>query len=217
MSVNLDKAKNSKATIKRLLKYLDGSKKILFIVVIFIIAYVILNTSQSLMLQPIIDDYITPLLENPADNEAKLGCIRMIGTLFIICMLTAFCSFLQSKFMIKVSQKVVKQMRDEVFAKIQRLPIRYFVVHPSGELMSRIVNDIDNISTALNTSINQLISGVLTVVVILVILFVINPILAIISLISLPIMLFVVGKIANYNKAQFVKQQEALADVNGYV
>ena len=56
MSVNLDKAKNSKATIKRLLKYLDGSKKILFIVVIFIIAYVILNTSQSLMLQPIIDD-----------------------------------------------------------------------------------------------------------------------------------------------------------------
>lgn len=217
MSVNLDKAKNSKATIKRLLKYLDGSKKILFVVILFIIAYVILNTSQSLILQPIIDDYITPLLENPTDSEAKLGCIRMIATLFIICMLTAVCSFLQSKLMIKVSQKVVKQMRDEVFAKIQRLPIRYFVVHPSGELMSRIVNDIDNISTALNTSINQLISGVLTVVVILVILFVINPILAIISLISLPIMLVVVGKIASYNKAQFVRQQEALADVNGYI
>lgn len=217
MSVNLDKAKNSKATIKRLLKYLDGSKKILFVVILFIIAYVILNTSQSLILQPIIDDYITPLLENPTDSEAKLGCIRMIATLFIICMLTAVCSFLQSKLMIKVSQKVVKQMRDEVFAKIQRLPIRYFVVHPSGELMSRIVNDIYNISTALNTSINQLISGVLTVVVILVILFVINPILAIISLISLPIMLVVVGKIASYNKAQFVRQQEALADVNGYI
>ena len=208
MSVNLDKAKNSKATIKRLLKYLEGSKKILFVVVLFIIAYVVLNTSQSIMLQPIIDDYIVPLLENPADSEAKLGCIRMIATLFIICMLTAVCSFLQSKFMIKVSQKVVKQLRDEVFAKIQKLPIRYFVVHPSGELMSKIVNDIDNISIALNTSINQLISGVLTVIVILVILFVINPILATI---------FVVGKIANYNKAQFIKQQEALAEVNGYI
>ncbi len=217
MSVNLDKAKNSKATIKRLLKYLEGSKKILFVVVLFIIAYVVLNTSQSIMLQPIIDDYIVPLLENPADSEAKLGCIRMIATLFIICMLTAVCSFLQSKFMIKVSQKVVKQLRDEVFAKIQKLPIRYFVVHPSGELMSKIVNDIDNISIALNTSINQLISGVLTVIVILVILFVINPILATISLISLPIILFVVGKIANYNKAQFIKQQEALAEVNGYI
>ena len=83
--------------------------------------------------------------------------------------------------------------------------------------MSKIVNDIDNISIALNTSINQLISGVLTVIVILVILFVINPILATISLISLPIILFVVGKIANYNKAQFIKQQEALAEVNGYI
>lgn len=217
MSVNLDKAKDSKGTLKRLLTYLDGSKKVLVAVLIFIIAYVILNTSQSLILQPIIDDYIVPLLENPTDIESKAGCIRMIVILFVICMSTAVCSFIQSKLMIKVSQKVVKQMRDEVFRKIQKLPIKYFDTHPHGELMSRIINDIDNISTALNTSINQLISGVLTVVTVLVILFVISPVLATVSLLSLPVMLIVVGKIAQYNKVQFIKQQEALADVNGYI
>ena len=217
MSVNLDKAKDSKGTLKRLLEYLEGSKKVLIIVLIFIIAYVILNISQSLILQPIIDDYIVPLLENPSDTNAKIGCIKMIITLFIICVLTAICSYVQSKMMIKVSQQVVKRLRDEVFSKIQKLPIKYFDTHPHGELMSRIINDIDNISSALNTSINQLISGVLTVVIILVILFVINPILATISLLSLPIMLVVVGKISKYNKTQFIKQQEALAEVNGYI
>lgn len=217
MSVNLDKAKDSKGTVKRLLEYLEGSKKVLIIVLIFIIAYVILNISQSLMLQPIIDDYIVPLLENPSDMNAKIGCVKMIITLFIVCVLTAICSYVQSKMMIKVSQQVVKRLRDEVFSKIQKLPIKYFDTHPHGELMSRIINDIDNISTALNTSINQLISGILMVVIILVILFVINPILATISLLSLPIMLVVVGKISKYNKTQFIKQQEALAEVNGYI
>lgn len=217
MSVNLDKAKDSKGTLKRLLEYLEGSKKVLIIVLIFIIAYVILNISQSLILQPIIDDYIVPLLENPSDMNAKIGCIKMIITLFIVCVLTAICSYVQSKMMIKVSQQVVKRLRDEVFSKIQKLPIKYFDTHPHGELMSRIINDIDNISTALNTSINQLISGILMVVIILVILFVINPILATISLLSLPIMLVVVGKISKYNKTQFIKQQEALAEVNGYI
>lgn len=217
MSVNLDKAKDSKGTLKRLLEYLEGSKKVLIIVLIFIIAYVILNISQSLILQPIIDDYIVPLLENPTDTNAKIGCIKMIITLFIVCVLTAICSYVQSKMMIKVSQQVVKRLRDEVFSKIQKLPIKYFDTHPHGELMSRIINDIDNISTALNTSINQIISGILMVVIILVILFVINPILATISLLSLPIMLVVVGKISKYNKTQFIKQQEALAEVNGYI
>jgi ATP-binding cassette subfamily B protein len=169
------------------------------------------------MLQPIIDDYIVPLLEDPTNMEAKIGCIKMILALFAVCIATSVSSFVQSKMMIKVSQNVVKQLRDEVFAKIQKLPIKYFDTHPHGELMSRIINDIDNISTALNTSINQLISGFLTVVIILVILFVINPILAGVSLLALPVMLLVVSKIAKYNKVQFIKQQQALAEVDGYI
>lgn len=217
MQVNLDKAKDSKATIKRLLTYLKGSKKQLIIVYIFIILSVVLSLAQSALLLPIVDDYIVPLLKNPEVVEYKIGCLRMILVLIIIAISAAICSYVQSKIMIEVSQKTVKRLRDEVFTKIQKLPIKYFDTHANGELMSRIVNDIDNISISLNTSINQIISGFLTLVITLIIMIIISPILSIISLLSLPIMLVVVSKIAKINKKQFIKQQEALAKVDGYI
>ena len=217
MSVNLDKAKDSRGTIKRLLSYLSGSKKELTLVYVFIAFSVILSLAQSVILQPIIDDYIVPLLKHPEVVEYKIGCIRMIVILVIIAISAGICTYIQSKVMIEVSQKTVKKLRDEVFSKIEKLPIKYFDTHPHGELMSRIVNDIDNISISLNTSINQMISGVLTVFATLIIMIVISPILSAISLLSLPIMVLVVGKIAKINKKQFIKQQEALAKVDGYI
>ena len=217
MSVNLDKAKDSKRTTRRLLTYLKGSKKELIAVYIFIILSVILSLAQSVILQPIIDDYIVPLLKNPEITEYKIGCIRMIMVLILIAVSAGICSFIQSKIMIEVSQKTVKTLRDEVFAKLEKLPIKYYDTHPNGELMSRVVNDIDNISISLNTSINQMISGFLTLVSTLIIMIVISPVLSAISLLSLPVMLFVVSKIAKINKKQFIKQQEALARVDGYI
>ena len=119
--------------------------------------------------------------------------------------------------MIKTAQVAVADMRKDLFAKLQKLPIKYFDTHPKGELMSRIVNDIDNVSTALNTSVNQIISGVLMVITTLVTMIVISPTLAMISILTLPIMLFVVSKIAILNKKQFIKSQESLAEVNSYI
>ena len=161
--------------------------------------------------------YIVPLLKNPEVTEYKIGCIRMIVVLIIIAIAAAICSYIQSKIMIEVSQNTVKKLRDEVFAKIQKLPIKYFDTHPNGELMSRIVNDIDNISISLNTSINQIISGILTLILSLIIMIAISRVLSIISLLSLPVMLIVVSQIAKINKKQFIKQQEALAKVDGYI
>ena len=217
MRVNLDKAKDSKATTRRLLTYLRNSKKQLIIVFIFLVLTVILSLAQSVILQPIIDDYIVPLLKNPENTQYKLGCIRMILILIGIAIATGVCNYIQARIMISVSQKTVKRLRDEVFSKIEKLPIKYFDTHANGELMSRIVNDIDNISISLNTSISQIISGVLTLISTLIIMILISPVLSAISLISLPIMLVVVSKIAKINKKQFIKQQQALAEVDGYI
>ena len=217
MRVNLDKAKDSKGTIKRLLSYLKDSRKALVVVYIFIIFSIILDLAVSLILQPIIDDYIVPLLQNPEMTEYKIGCIKMIGLLVILSILYGVCDYIQAKVMIKVSQKTVKKLRDDVFSKLQTLPIKYFDTHSNGEIMSRVVNDIDNISISLNTSLNQLISGILTVIMSIVIMIIISPSLSIISLLSLPVMLFIVGKIAKINKKQFIKEQEALAKVDGYI
>lgn len=140
-----------------------------------------------------------------------------MATYFVIVLFTGIFSYLQSKLMIKVSQTAVADMRRDLFSKIEKLPIKYFDTHPTGELMSRIVNDIDNVSIALNTSINQLISGILMIIATLTTMFIISPMLAMISILTLPIMLVIVKKIATINKKQFIKSQASLAEVNSYI
>lgn len=217
MSVNLDKAKDSKATMKRILSYLEGHKKTLILVVLFIILYVACNLISSIMLMPIIDDYIVPMFEHPEEASLKIAFIKILVIYIVVVLLTTVFSYLQSKLMIKASQTAVADMRRDLFAKIETLPIRYFDTHATGELMSRIVNDLDNVSIALNTSVNQIISGALMVISTLITMIVISPILALISILTLPIMLLVVRKIASINKRQFVKSQESLAEVNSYI
>ena len=217
MNVSLDRAKDSKGTIKRLMKYLENHKKGFVIVVIFIILYVLANLATSILLQPIIDQYIVPMIQNPGESSYIWGFIRMVGIYIGVTICAALFSYIQSKTMLNIAQQAVKEMRKDLFDKIQKLPIKYFDTHPHGELMSRIVNDIDNISIALNTSVNQIISGALTLIGTLIAMIVISPTLAIISILSLPIMLLIVSKIAKVNKKQFKKGQQALAEVNGYI
>lgn len=217
MSVNLDKAKDVKGTLNRLMKYLEHHKKWLVLVVVFIILYVVANLATSILLQPIIDDYITPIIQNPEDSSLKLAFLKMMIIYIVIALLAAVFSYAQSRIMITVSQKAVKDMRKDLFEKIEKMPIKYFDSHPYGELMSRIVNDIDNVSEALNTSVNQMISGALTLIGTLIAMIVISPLLAVINLLALPVMLWVVSKIAKINRTQFIKQQQALADVNAYI
>ena len=217
MNVSLDRAKDSKGTIKRLMKYLENHKKGFVIVIIFIILYVLANLATSILLQPIIDQYIVPMIQNPGESSYIWGFIRMVGIYIGVTICAALFSYIQSKTMLNIAQQTVKDMRKDLFDKIQKLPIKYFDTHPHGELMSRIVNDIDNISIALNTSVNQIISGALTLIGTLIAMIVISPTLAIISILSLPIMLLIVSKIAKVNKKQFKKGQQALAEVNGYI
>ena len=217
MRVNLDKAKDAKGTAKRLLTYMHGQKKLLVIAFIFIVLYVVCNLGTTVLLQPIIDNAIIPMLKDPSNSELKTEFIKRLGIYLGVTVGTVICTYVQSRIMLGMSQKIVKRLRDEVFAKIQKLPIKYFDTHPHGELMSRIVNDIDNISMCLNSSISQIISGALVLIGTLVLMFVISPVLAAISILALPIMLFIVSRIAKLNRKQFIKQQEALADVNGYI
>ena len=217
MKANLDKPKDMKGTVSRLMKYLEGHKKKLVFVVIFIILYVIANLGTSLLLQPIIDNGIVPMIENPGDHTLFIGFIKLLGVFITTAICTGLFSYIQSRIMISVAQEAVKDMRKDLFEKIEKLPIKYFDTHPYGELMSRIVNDIDNISIALNTSVNQIISAGLTIIGTLVAMIVISPTLALINLLALPVMIFVVAQISKVNRKQFIKQQQALAEVNGYI
>ena len=212
-----EKPKNAKQTIKRLWGYLKQSKALLVTVIILIIAMAVIDMAAIYVLAPIIDDYIMPMVANKGASEYTLGLTKMLILFLGLNIASVLCSYISSKIMIRVSQDTVMKMRNELVEKIEKLPIKYFDTHPHGELMSRITNDMDNLSNSLNTSITQIISGICTLILALVAMFSINVVLTLISIVIIPVISVVVINLSKITRRQFIRQQECLAEVNGYV
>ena len=212
-----EKPKDAKQTVKRLWAYLKQSKTLLITVIVLVILAAVIDMASIYVLAPIIDDYIMPMVQNQGSNEYVAGLVKMIGIFMGLNIAYVACSYISSKIMIKVSQNTVMTMRNELVEKIERLPIKYFDTHPHGELMSRITNDMDNLSNTLNTSITQIISGFCTLILSLSAMLSINVTMSLISILIIPIIALVVMKISKITRRQFIKQQECLAEVNGYV
>lgn len=212
-----EKPKDTKQTVKRLWSYLKQSKLLLVTVIILVILAAVIDMASIYVLAPIIDDYIMPMVKNQGASEYVAGLAKMIGIFLGLAVAYVTCNYISSKIMIKVSQNTVMKMRNELVEKIQKLPIKYFDTHPHGELMSRITNDMDNLSNTLNNSVTQIISGFCTLILALVAMFSINVAMSFISIVIIPIIAAVVISFAKITRKQFVKQQECLAKVNGYV
>ena len=212
-----EKPKETKKTVKRLWEYLKQSKALLVTAIILVIVAAIIDMASIYVLAPIIDDYIMPMVKNKGASEYVAGLLKMIGLFMTLNLLHVICSYISSKIMVKVSQNTVMNMRNQLVEKIEKLPIKYFDIHPHGELMSRITNDMDNLSNTLNTSITQIISGFCTLILALVAMLSINVILSVISILIIPAIAIVVIKISKITRKQFIKQQECLAEVNGYI
>lgn len=212
----LEKSKDAKKTIKRIWTYLKKYKFKLLLVLLFIIISIAFNTISSLLLTPIIDNYITPLIKEY--NSVYLTLLIKQIILLVSCALVAsFATYMQYKTMVKIAQNVVKDMRTDLYNKLILLPIRYFDTNKDGELMSRIINDIDNVSTCLNSSIDQIISAIINIIVTLVVMFTINVKLTFISVVSVPILFMVSIFIMKLTNKHFEKQQKSLGELNGFI
>jgi len=212
-----EKPKNTKQTVKRLWTYLKQSKGLLITVIILVVIAAVIDMASIYVLAPIIDDYIMPMVVNKGASEYVSGLAKMIGIFLGLDIVYVVCNYISSKIMIKVSQNTVMTMRNELVEKIEKLPIKYFDTHPHGELMSRITNDMDNLSNTLNNSVTQIVSGLCTLILALVAMFSINVAMSFISIVIIPIIAMVVVSISKITRRQFIKQQECLAKVNGYV
>ena len=212
-----EKPKDTKKTVKRLWEYLKQSKALLITVIFLVVLAAIIDMVSVYVLAPIIDDYILPMVTNNGASEYVSGLAKMIAIFMGLNIIYVICSYISSKIMIKISQNTVMTMRNELVQKIEKLPIKYFDTHPHGELMSRITNDMDNLSNTLNTSITQIISGIASLILSLIAMLNINVILSLISFVIIPIISIVVMKISKITRRQFIKQQECLAEVNGYI
>lgn len=173
------KPKNLKNTIKRLAKYLEKHKLLLFLVMLFVIFSTLGNVAGTYMLEPIIDDYITPLIGTNPSGADFLPLIKMLSVMACIYVVAALSSFAYRRIMLYVSQKTLNEIRGDLFNHMEDLPLKYFDTHTHGELMSRYTNDADTLREALSNGVVQLFSSTVSVVSTFIMMLVISPILTI--------------------------------------
>ena len=212
----MNKPQIKKGTIKRLLSYVTTKYKKQFIAVfICIILSSIANVFGSLFLQTLIDDYITPLLE--IENPVYTGLLKAIGFMAIIYVVGIVSTYLYNRIMAVISQGVLKDIRDEMFSKMEKLPIRYFDTHAHGDIMSHYTNDTDTLRQMLSQSLPQIITSAITVIVIFCGMLYLSPILTIFVVIFTILTTVITKKISSKSSRYYIGQQQSLGKVNGYI
>lgn len=209
------KAKNPGKTLMRLLSYLKKYWYILAIVLVCIVAAAVAQTGVATTIGDLVDDYILPMVESGSrDFDPVVRYLLQIGGL---CALAILGNFLMSYLMVGVTQGIQKTIRDEMFTKMQRLPIRYFDSNTAGNIMSRYTSDIDTLRQMISQSIPQAFSSIVMVVVILVRMFTTSWLLTLTAMITVVAMVVVTMALAKKSGKFFVGQQKSLGAVNGYI
>ena len=209
------KAKDPKKTIARLLRYLKKYRATMVIVVLCIIAAAIAQAASAASLGTLVDDYVTPLLSQTNPNFGPL--VKYLCIMAGIYLLGIVSSFLYNYLMVDVGQGTQKRIRDEMFAHMQTLPIRYFDSHPAGDIMSRYTSDIDTLRQMISMSVPQCISSIATLVVLFVAMLITSPILTGVMILTVTAIVFVTTFIVGKSAGFFIGQQKSLGAVNGYV
>ena len=203
------KPKDTQGSILRLLRYLNPYKFHVLIAFLCVLISTGATLAGSYMLRPIINGLV--------DNADLWSLALSLGYMAAIYLAGVIASYAQQRLMIWVSQSVLKNIRDDLFRKLQNLPVRYYDTHSNGELMSRFMNDVDVIGEMMNNSVIQLFSGSITLIGTLILMMSMNLWLTLITIVFVPLVARVGGLIASRSRRFYRAQQAALGAVNGYV
>ena len=201
--------KDMKGTFKKLMGYVGKYKGSLVLVAICLLISSAAGVATSYLLKPLLNDYIIP-----GDFPGLFKMLLVMGGMYL---LSSLCSYAYARIMVHVAQHTVAALRQDLFNRLQQLPVSYYDRHQSGDLMSRFTNDIDTVSEMLNSSFASIISNVLTFVGTVVMMIVLNPWLTLITFLFLGLMGLVVKVIGGRSRANFQRQQAALGALNGYI
>ena len=201
--------KDMKGTFKKLMGYVGKYKGSLVLVAVCLLISSAGSVATSYLLKPLLNDYIIP-----GDFPGLFKMLLVMGGMYL---LSSLCSFAYARIMVHVAQHTVAALRQDLFNRLQQLPVSYYDRHQSGDLMSRFTNDIDTVSEMLNSSFASIISNVLTFVGTVVMMIVLNPWLTLITFLFLGLMGLVVKVIGGRSRANFQRQQAALGALNGYI
>ena len=209
------KAKNPKKTFLRLLKYLLEYKFHIAMVLVCIFAHALVHSRSAVMLGTLVDDYILPMVKSGSQDFGPL--LKFLLQMLIIFLTGIATTFLQSYLMVPVTQGIQKKLRDELFTKMQTLPLRYFDSNTAGNLMSRYTSDIDTLRQMISMSIPQTISAAVTLVVLLVTMIRTSWMLTLVSMITIVGVFLATKILAGKAGKYFFGQQKSLGAVNGYI
>jgi len=201
--------KDMKGTFKKLMGYVGKYKGSLVLVAVCLLISSAAGVATSYLLKPLLNDYIIP-----GDFPGLFKMLLVMGGMYL---LSSLCSYAYARIMVHVAQHTVAALRQDLFNRLQQLPVSYYDRHQSGDLMSRFTNDIDTVSEMLNSSFASIISNVLTFVGTVVMMIVLNPWLTLITFLFLGLMGLVVKVIGGRSRANFQRQQAALGALNGYI
>ncbi|MDE6662615.1 MAG: ABC transporter ATP-binding protein, partial [Lachnospiraceae bacterium] len=197
-------------TIARLFAYIGKDKWKLAVFLLCIVVYTVASLAGSYMLRPVINNLV---YENGSSTTLFYSLVRM-GCIFAIGIIA---QYLQAKIIISVSQNALKKLRDDLFVKIEKLPVRFYDTNNHGDIMSRFTNDVDAVGEMLNNTINQLISGAINIVGTFSLMLYTNLYLTVITVVMAPFMIMAGRTVAKRSRKYYKQQQAALGTLNGYI
>ena len=204
------KPKNMKKTMGRLFSYISDSKWKLVLVIICIIAGTAANLAGSYVLRPII---------NGLTSENGSVAFLFNGILLMLCiyLVAVLAQYLQQRIMIGISQNAIQKLRNDLFHKLQNLPVRYYDTNNHGDIMSRFTNDVDAVGEMLNNTVVQLISGSISIIGTLALMIYTNIWLTLITVVMIPVMMKAVQFVGKKSRKYYKAQQAAIGTINGYI
>lgn len=212
--MHVEKAKNTKGTLKKLLSYIGSSKYIFISLAVVMIVITALNLIAPALQQKAID-LIT--LEGSRLTVDRPEFLKTLIILVITYVISALFIYLQGLFSAKLSTATVRKLRYDLFAKLVKLPIKYTDTHNHGDIMSRMTNDVENISNTISSSVGALISAVLSVIGSIVIMVLYSPLMTLISVLTVVLTVVVSTNMSKYMRRFYKEQQIVLGEMNGHV
>ncbi len=212
--MRMEKPKNIKGSLIRLAKYIGKSRVTLIALILLTLLIAVTELAGPKLQQEAIDTISVADGAISVDLNSMLKYLAIMCAVFLLC---ALMTLLQERIAVRLSTSTVYIMRRELFGKISRLPIKYTDTHRHGDIMSRMTNDIDNISSAISQSLTSLFSGVITVTGAIVMLLRYSPAVTLVAMITIPLTIIVSSLLAKFMRKYFVRQQTLLGQLNGQV
>lgn len=204
------KPKNLRKTVGRLFDYISQDKWKLIVVCLCVIGSTVSNLAGSYMLRPIINGLTS-------EDGSVTFLLKGILTMLCIYLVGVLAQYLQQRIMVTVSQNAIYKLRNDLFVRLQKLPVRYYDTHNHGDTMSRFTNDVDAIGQMLNTTVVQLISGTISIVGTFALMVYTNVWLTLITVVMIPIMIKAVQQVGKKSRKYYRAQQAAIGTLNGYI